>query len=273
MFENFGICDLWAGAKRYRLSLALLLLLCIAAGALYGYTSAQSTPQQSTDQRDTHRAFYTYGVNSTDPDLSSNQAQLFIKVLRTDPAKNFVTERINQKYSPPELQAALPIADLKGQPISSAALMENVLIKELQYTSSFAVVCDSFERQLSLDVCEAYQAYLETKLPVTINEASAVFLDKTVSLIPAGSRPADETALFGTQTYSPSISVNKAAVSAPDNMIKFGAFGLALGLALAFVLLLGKALLRPTLNRKSDFAKYDLPVLSEIGKMGYFRRS
>ena len=272
MFENFGIRDVWSATKRYSFWILLLLILCIGAGSFYGYTNAQSLPDADSTTRDTYRAFYTFGVTSNDPDLSSNQAPLFVKLLRTDPAKNYVTDMINQTYTPEQLQSMLPISNLAEQPITPTSLLEHVQIKELQYTSSFAVLCDSFNQDLSHDVCQAYKNYIEQKLPQTVNDASATFLDQTVSVIPAGSRPADETALFGTETYSPSISVNKPAISTRDNIMKFAAFGLVAGLALAFVLMLAAALIRPTLNRKSDFAQYDVPVIAEIGKMGYYRR-
>lgn len=270
MFENFGFRDVWYVSKRFMLLIVLVLFFSTGLGAVYGYKQGTSVPE-AKPKHDSYQVYMTFEVSVGGERNQSivNIAAPFITLIQTQPAVDNISNNIKSKYTDEELNKILQLnSDHQVQPMD---ILKDVQIKQLLDSPAFAIIISTNDKQLSLDIANAYKSYTADVLPKEINGASVGFVDMTLNTIKAG----EKISSFNKNIYIKEAETTSVAeIKQPGrktiimrNGILFGAFGAA-GV-LVFVIVF--ALFNPTLNRKSDFAKYDVPVISELGKIGYMR--
>lgn len=257
MFEKFGFKDVFYNVWRYKYVFLVteLLVICLTAkncGMLSGETGGQGTKDQfctsasyvlewhSEKQLDTNAKF-------SDGAAIGNKIMLsYVALLKSDLCNDYVSKKLQSNYSEEVLSKSLVeneenLKDLKSDKIYNI-LDKAVRVEQSNGSSVMNISVKSNEKDLGLDVIESYKEFLKEN---SISE-NDIFTLKYIGMSQKSSR--NET----------------KEVKSLKPFIKKAFIYSVLAMTLLAIAVCFKVLFCPTLNRKSDFACYDVLVLTEI---------
>lgn len=274
MFEHFGLRDIFSTIRRY---IKIILIIFVAVTILAVANGAAKISKAEKSNNNLEDSYYfsttsfsvTPNVKATDTNISAYNSypSKFASELNADFSKKYVYDKIMEKYTPEEV--IKNITSLNDLNIDSDNLnmyyMDKIAIAK-QYESSMVVqvYVETKNKDFSKDVVNIYTEYVENNyanksedLKIehidTINNETPISVDVIKSL-----NDGDES-----KTINESLP-GASGVSVKRIILKSVIFPIILVAFLMCIVIFVIALFNPTLNRRSDFFLYDLPVTCEL---------
>lgn len=255
MFEKCGLRDILYRLYRYKWGIFLVTLVFLLGGIglyIFGGQADDGTPVQNNEGTAVWVASASYLVKLDDTHTVGNaaenatqeemyMAQTCLGILTSDYSVKQVYETLLETYTPQELIDGLNL-DVTPQTLSYFSLSAVMKSRVLSATSIVNFYVEIADKDLAQAYLQACRTIFETT-PGIVGNCSVQYIGGVLDQ----KNSASET--------------NKASDTTRIVIIPImGMVGLMLGLLFVLVL----AVFSPTLNRKSDFAMYNLPVLGEV---------
>lgn len=241
MIKKIGIEEILYGVKKY---IALIVALTVVLGAV-GFLTAGEAENVPVDYNLKYSSSKTYVVNAKEgasvnsTDNIPNCAYNIGESLKADFAKQYVFEKLKEKYSAAEIIAYTEAA-LSEEDLNYTVLNEIIVSKVLPSSTVVNFFASTKNLEFSKTITNLLEEYLKTAL---INQIADI--DNCVYL-------------GGTDVTLP----DEQGVSSPTGGRVLNALIFAvIGFVLAMIFVLAKVFLNPLIAAKGDFEKYGVPVI------------
>lgn len=246
MFEHFGLRDVIACALKFKTLFLIVMVLSILFGGYVQYKQTKPSTGDPNDGTYTSTAFFTVDDKNYDTSsglITDNGKETEIKrfastyqaLLKTDLSNQYVYDKVLSDMSKKEFLSKSKI-DATENSFVPTDLGKIVTIKATDNTAEFSVAITTKNKETSEELLKYYSEYLSKTIQPQIK--------------------ADSLTNVGSTTQKAASSSTKS--SKPLILAVGGGFILYLLFIFTWVLFL------PTINRKSDFAEYDVNVIAEL---------
>ncbi len=274
MFEHFGLRDIFSTIRRY---IKIIIIIFVAVTILAVVNGAAKISEAEKSNSNLEDSYYfsttsfsvTPNIKVTDTNISAYNSypSKFASELNADFSKKYVYDRIMERYTPEEvIDNITSLDDLNMNPDNLNMYCMDKIAVAKQYENSMVVqvYVETKDQNFSKDVVNIYNEYVENNytnksedLKIehidTINNETPISVDVIKSL-----NGEDES-----KTINESLS-GASGVSVKKIILKGVIFPIILVAFLLCIVIFVIALFNPTLNRRSDFFLYDLPVTCEL---------
>lgn len=253
MFKHFGYRDVFAGLRRYRLTLLIVAIVSILIGCVIGISKVQS--QEAITQE--HPAQYvntsTFLINPENENPTQKESKNYYAVLRSDYCCSLVFDELVERFGEEELKNRLQ-HDMESNGITKLdpdILLEMAEIEQVTDSYVVTVKATSYDKEVADAIIDGYTNYAN-------NTLTEEFVPGTVTFLGTIHRAIEEEDVDGNG------SLKTLLVSVAKKCILYGGVMFVAGMAICLIVLFILLLVAPTLNRRTDYMKYGLPVLGEL---------
>ena len=266
MLEHFGLKDIWVVVKKNRNLIAVVSASFLILFSFITYGKLKNSNESSEEGEPIYAYSLSYYVqpNILNENLESKDAEFYrglpndyVALLSTDACASYVYENLIKIYSEEYLKKN---SEFKPQNLNSVQVVKDLYkIKRFKNTMIFNVYAVAYNKDLSKSILDILRQYLEDNIGPKVKEADLELSGEAVKVVSSTEEVgADEEEVKSTVS---SFSGKKKVVKTCIKSIVIPMIGI---LVLLLFALTFKAFLNPTMNRKSDFAIYDVPVMGEI---------
>lgn len=269
MLEHFGLKDIWVVVKKNRNLIAVISALFLILFGFLTYSKLKNSNESSEEGEPLYASSLSYYVQtnilgekteSKDDDFYRGLPNDYIALLSTDSCASYVYENLIKIYSEEYLKKN---SDFKPQNLKDLPPVQAVKnlykIQRNKNTMVFNVYALAYNEELSKSILGLLKQYLEDNIDLKVKEANLELSGEAVRVVDsAEDLGADDEE---TKSASTSFSGKKKIIKVCIKNIVIPMIGIMVILVFALAF---KAFLNPTMNRKSDFAVYDVPVIGEI---------
>ena len=268
MLEHFGIKDIWTVIKKNKYVIVLCMVSCLILFGFITYAKLKNLNENHQEGQPLYASSLSYYVKPNILNIESEKVEAeiyrslpsdYVALLNTDSCAFFVYENLIKMYSLEYLKknSELNIEDLKDVPLIQS-VKEIYKVKRYNSTMVFNIYALAYNEELSKSILNLLREYLEKNIESKIKDASLELSGEAVKMVNSSKDLEDDEASSSVISKS---SNAKAIIKA---VIKNIIIPLVFVMMLLLFILVSKAFLNPTLNRKSDFAAYDIPIIGEI---------
>ena len=268
MLEHFGIKDIWVVIKK---NIYLIMIIGAVFTALFSfitYHKIKSLNCSHQEGQPIYASSLSYYVQPNITDMQSEKTEWeyyhslpndYVALLNTDACACYVYEGICKLYSDNYLKknSELDVQNLKNLPFVQS-IKKLYKVKRYNNTMIFNVYALAYNEELSRSILSLLREYLEINVEKRIKESNLELSGEAIKIISSASELDDDDEV---KTVSAKASNTKAVIKLLIKNTFIPLIGVII--VLLFILIL-RAFFNPTLNRKSDFAEYDVPILGEI---------
>lgn len=247
MFEHFGLRDVLSGAVKFKYVFFAVMVVSILGGGMIQYKNARANA--TSDPNDGSWAATAYFsvddnnyVGSPGTDAADGKetevkrfAATYQAIIKSDLSNAYVYDQIVNDMGKKEFLAKAKLG-ISEEDFKSTDLTKLVTSKVLDSTSTVSIVITSGNKTVSSQLLQYYTDYLMNHAQQSIKENTLTELGSTIN-------PVAES---GSKTSRPMI------------------LAIGFGIILYFLFVFTWTLFWPTVNRKSDFEKYDVRVIQEL---------
>lgn len=244
MFENYGIRDVFIGIWKFKWMIAIVLIISVLFGTAYGTRVKEKTFGGENEIWSTSASFF---VTSTEQDTvkdemfdrSGDITNTYVTLLTSDFSKQYVLDNILTKYSKEDI---IKRAHIGGKPedLNMHVLASKFNVSRLPSSTVINMYVEIPDKELSGDILKAYTDCLTKFLREKVNQGRLTYIDGTQQIV-------------GAENGAAMKSVSKY-------VIIFSMAAIVLSLIAVFII----TLVSPTINRKSDFYKYNVKYIGNM---------
>lgn len=254
MFEKFGFKDVCYNIWKYKF-IFIVVELVIVGLILKNYLITPSSEKNLQQQNDQFLTSISYVVENADGtprkyDNTSEANKLivsYVALLKTDLCNDYISKKVLEVYKEKDLNEFLvENSENKEKNKNNKflnSIAKSVKVEQLENSSLINISVESLKKDLGEKIISAYKEFLSENV---INEKTGLNLK-----------------LLGLNQNSTASEKQTVKVSKTFIIKKLFIYSV-LAMTILAVIVCFKVLFYPTLNRKSDFADYNVPVISEI---------
>lgn len=277
MLEHFGLKDILIVCKKYVVLILsfVFLAICIFGTITFKNVQSISLPQKSVGAN-IYTAVASYCIKIDESKLAEiNDFADYLKsltkscvdILNGSVCSEYIYNSLKKKYTTDEIAGLSEFAKSKrkGEKFIPIDAMNKVyLVKDRECSMVFDIYGVGYTKKFAEDVLDACVSFIDCELSDSKFDFKLESFGKTIRTIESFSQintaSEDESSSFVNSATN--VEVSKKSILAV--VVKSGILPvLGLAILLVFVLAL-KDFFDPTLNRKSDFCEYEIPVIGEI---------
>lgn len=277
MFEHFGLKDIFIVCKKYVVLILsfVFLAICVFGTMTFNNVKSISLPKKSVGAN-IYTAVASYHIKIDDAKLAEiNDFSDYLKsltkscvdILNGSVCSEYIYNSLKKKYATDEIAKLSEFAKSKRKDekfIPIDAMNKVYLVKDRECSMIFDIYGVGYTQKFAEDVLNACISFIDNELSNSKFDFKLESFGKTVRTIESFSQinteSEEESSSFANSATN--VEVSKKSILAV--VIKSGILPvLGLVILLVFALAL-KDFFDPTLNRKSDFCEYEIPVIGEI---------
>lgn len=280
MFEKFGIMDVWSVVRKNIVILFLVLLGCIVVfGGINLSRIKDSMKAVYTD--DTINMNVSVASFYVQPIMDENVSEKiesgfykslpddYVAFLNTDYCLEYLYNKILSKYTKEDIIKYTDISrektSIKSQNLNVQNIKDIYQCKRQSNTMIINLASKSYNEELSKDVLEYLREFLIMYVDAKVKNADIEYIGKSDKVVDFSNlSEQDKILLLDSNTQIVSASQRSPLKSTLISIVKCIIIPTILILFILISWLIIYAFLNPTLNRKSDFAPYEIPVIGEI---------
>ena len=284
MFEHFGIMDIWAAFRRY-ITIISVVVLCSALvfgvmGALKvkelfknAYTNNSDNICISTSSYYIEPSISQDMVSRGSLDYYRYMPDDFEALINSDACVEYIYNRIMQSYDKTYIikNSKLGRDEQSTKPNDFNALSIKSLFRAERFESTMLVnvYSYSYDEKLSDDILIACEEYLSQNIIPNLKNIDVKYTGNSKKILsPAQLSSSSLSGISSEMSKSLATTNVNYTKSIIVSLIKNVAIPVFLVCILCLMALFLVALFNPTLNRKSDFSKFGIPVIAEIKNKG-----
>ena len=281
MFEKFGIMDVWSVIKK---NIAIIFLVFLCCTALFGGINLSRIKDSMTVVYTNNNNIMNVSVASfyvqpiVDESLSEKIESGFYKslpddyvaILNTDYCLEYLYNKLLSKYTKEEVIKYTDIGReeiaIKPQNLNAQYVKELYRCKRQSNTMIINLASKSYNEGFSKDILEYLKEFLLISVDSKVKNADIEYVGKSDKILDFSNlSQQDKTLWLDSSSQNTSSSTKSSPLkSTLISIIKCIVIPTILIMFLLISCLTIYAFLNPTLNRKSDFTPYGIPVLGEI---------
>ena len=256
MFEKYGFMDFFSAVWMKKFLIAAVIVAFGVAGLAYNLagtilSSNEKTPESKVSElaivylAPTSTYFTDQDVNGRNSilDFNNTMPSTYISVLGTEPCFAYTYQRLESKFTPEQLTSA-------GVHAEGVNIYELVTFESKSPSPAIKISCTSTiaNQDIAKEIVLSMVEYAKNEIPKKMSYATVSQVDIFEGdLLPDLKKPA------------PVLSKTNIR-SIVQNAVAFSIVGFILSVAYVFMI----SLFKPTINRKSDFYSYNLPIFGEL---------
>lgn len=279
MFEHFGIMDILAAFRRYILIISIVVLGSTLIFGLRGMSKVKEifSNSHTTISNDMCISTSSYYIDPiTNDDTINNESMNYFRAipddfeafLNSDSCLEYIYDRITNIYGKDHIiknsTIGLDEQAIKPDDFNILSIKKLFTAERFENTMVVNISSYSYDEKLSDDILSACEDYINLSVLPNFNKVSIKYTGNSKKTL----SPAQLSEFFKksdnqitNSTTNTNVNHTKAIIVA---LIKNVAVPVFLVFVLCLMVLFIIALFNPTLNRKSDFSEYDIPVIGEI---------
>lgn len=245
MFEHFGLKDLFVGLWKYKLIWIIVGIISLFGISGFYYLEnkeairiQEANPKSELLRYEASRVF----MFSMNGQASDSMAVLYKDITQSTECLNYVFSKLTDEYTLDELKPGLNLEELSDESINGSLLSQYITYNTLGEQHAAELLVLTPDKEISEKMRDAVIEYYQQ----SVSESGIVSL----SFVTDGSTRMIYKEIPETNRYSE----NKT------NVILF----FAVVWFLSFVCIFVYVLFNPTLNRRTDFAIYEVDFLGEF---------
>ena len=193
----------------------------------------------------------------------------YVAVLNTDYCLEYLYNKVLSKYTKEDIIKYTDIGreetPIKSQNLNAQNIKDIYQCKRQSNTMIINLASKSYNEELSKDILEYLKEFLIMYVDAKIKNSDIEYIGKSDKVVDFSNlSEQDKVLLLDSNAQSISPSQRSPLKSALISIVKCIAIPTILILFILISWLIIYAFLNPTLNRKSDFAPYKIPVIGEI---------
>ena len=274
MFEHFGLRDVFSTIKRYIKVIVIILVATTILAGLNGVSKIRKAEKSDSDLADpyyfsTASFSVTPNIKATDTNISAYNSypSKFAAELNADFSRKYVYEKIMDKYTPEEVIKNIPdLSDINMSPekLNMYVLDKIAIAKQYENSMVVQVYVETKDKDFSKYVIDTYEEYIQNNYVGKSENIKVEHIDTinnevpiSVNVIKSLSDKDESKSINDSMPDTSGVSIKKI-------ILKSVIFPIILIGFLMCIVIFVIALFNPTLNRRSDFFLYDLPVTCEL---------
>lgn len=273
MFEHFGLKDIWPTIKKNRFLIVILVSLFTLVFGLMGVKKVKTFLDTTHDENcPLYAASASYYVQpdvnddsiiSIDSDFWKSLPDNYVSLMNTDVCANFIYEKIASSYTTDYLIKNSEFSNQTASANSGVVNIESVKklykVSREKGTMVINVYALAYNEELSKSILKECRNFIEVYADNQIKNSHIEFTGETVKIIKSSSELSKDEDNKTTSTSSESGTKAIILIIVKNSVVPI--VGLS---ALLILIILFISAFSPTLNRKSDFCEYDVPIIGEI---------
>lgn len=277
MFEHFGLKDIFIVCRKYAILILsfVFLSICVFGTITFRNVRSISLPKNSVGAN-IYTAVASYCIKIDDAKLAevndfSNYLKSLTKscvdILNSSVCSEYIYNSLKKKYTADEIAKLSKFTKSKRKDekfISIDAMNKVYFVKDRECSMVFDIYGIGYTKKFAEDVLNACISFIDDELVKSKFDFKLEIFGKTTRTIESFSQINKESE---EENLSFVNSANNAEVSKKSVIALVVKSGILPVLGLAILLIFALALkdfFDPTLNRKSDFCEYEIPVIGEI---------
>lgn len=280
MFEKFGIMDVWSVIRKNIVMLFLVLLGCIVIFGGFNLSRIKDSMKvvytsNTMNMNVSIASFYVQPImdeKSVDKIESGFYKSLpddYVAILNTDYCLEYLYNKILSKYTKEDIIKYTDIGreeiPIKSENLNSQNVKGLYQCKRQSNTMIINLAAKSYNAELSKDILEYLKEFLTIYVDAKVKNADVEYIGKSDKVVDFSNlSQQDKFLLLDANAQSASPSQRSPLKSVLVSIIKCIIIPTILILFILISWLIIYAFLNPTLNRKSDFTPYKIPVIGEI---------
>lgn len=268
MLENFGIKDLFIAIKKN----IKLLLSCAAILSVvfifFTYKYLKNANGVYYEGKSFFVSSFSCYVSPNMKNISNDNADSYyrdlpddyIALMNTDNCAKYIYSNLLLNHNVAYLNTKSGF-DFSGDTFGEGENWAKKLYKVKRDNKSmvFSVYSNTHDKELSKEVLNLCKQYLEQNIEINIKDAELKISDDSFKIVKSLKELDGENEASASDNQNQSKYKNIFKIVIKKAVIPV----IAIMIIIMFILTL-KSFFNPTMNRKTDFAKYDLPILGEI---------
>jgi|GEM_PF-6741449 len=250
MFKNFGYRDAISGIFKYKKILSCVIILSVFVGVMMGMTGLNSPFNgKNPDERYIESSLFYINPNIDTPTMRETRS--FNAAMNSEICRAFVFGQLSLAFQKEELEKRLEneIENYETKILDMNIFGDIVTIEILDDSYIVSISVETGDKEISSLIISGYEKFAVENLTEMIKPAS-------ISIFRGQSRTVEHPLNSDGTPSRRGISYRKIVLYTFASSVSFG----AVYIISCFILLA----LHPTLNRKSDFEQYNIPVIGEL---------
>ncbi len=280
MFEKFGIMDVWSIIRKNIAMIFLVFLCCIVLFGGINLSRIKDSmmvayTNNTIDMNISVASFYVQPImdeSSSDKIESGFYRSLpddYVAILNTDYCLEYLYNKILSKYTREDIIEYTDIGreeiSIKPQDLNFQHVKDLYQCKRQSNTMIINLASKSYNEGLSKDILEYLKEFLLISVDAKVKNADIEYIGKSDKIVDFSNLSQQDKSLWLDSNSQNTLSSQKSPLkSILISIIKCIVIPTILIMFLLISYLIIYAFLNPTLNRKSDFTPYGIPVLGEI---------
>ena len=247
MFEHFGIKDAFVGLWKYRIVWVISGLVSIMLIVVGGMIDRRNEGEKQVEiERITRYTASQVIMFESEHQESADLSVLYKSLIQRDACQEYVSNKIMDDYSVQELSGLIGVGEGDIEAQRGALLAQYVSYETLANQMAVEIKVINPSEALARDILQAYMDYLNDS---TVQSGGDI---EVVSLTPVSIEKLDKSKEIVVEIES----VQKKLIIVAFLLMAFCLCGIFL-----------YTMFSPSINRASDFEKYNISVLGEIRSM------
>lgn len=265
MFEHFGIMDVFSTVKKY-IKVILAVIICFIL--IFSFLAILSIKSTGVKNYNAHGNIYSSSASyyiepNIKPELTDSDIYTldmykglpdqYSGILNNDFCKEYVVKDLLGTYSSKELVEKSSFSlDKSNNEIDISSFKDVVLIEKQKNSPLLIIKAETYDKDLSNNIIYAYKKYLSQELAPKTDWVKITFM--------GGYEEKVNTSTISTTNQT---SFSKIVIKTIIKLVIIPVIAVSV---LILIVVFFVALFNPTINRKSDFYEYEVPVISEMGR-------
>ena len=270
MPEHFGIKDMWVVIKK---NFNLIFISAFLISVIFSFFTYKQLKSMGGVYEEGRRLYVSTVSCYVKPNMQNSKSEVsdskyyrdipddYIAMMGTDACINYVYKGLLNKYSEKYLEENSEYVSCANEEELSAQSVKNLYkIDRNEKTMVFNIYAISYNKDLSKSILDLCIEYLKKGVLSKMIDSELEISDEAFEIIKSKKELEKDPE---NKALNSSSSKFKDILKIVIKRAFIPVFGLMF--ILIFILML-KAFFNPTLNRKSDFSEYEVPILGEIKK-------
>ncbi len=276
MFEHFGLFDIWSTIKRYKKAVCYIMLASILLFGTLGIIKVSSVLKSlesfNQDRCISSTSYYVEPIidekllENTDMSFYKTLPNDYVAILNSDFCRQYIYNEITSKYENDYIVKNSTLGRgtdaIKPDELSIISMKELYTVSQYENTMLLNVICETYDEGLSDTVLKACEDCLANVAQPQIKNSNITNAGNVKQIL-SPSQAAVASKNLKSDKVSSKKQMSKSQMVAAS-ILKVMVLPIFIIFVLCCAVACLIALFNPTLNRKSDFSEYEIPILAEL---------
>lgn len=273
MFEHFGVKDIWPSIKKHGI---LIMIFIFFLTLIFGFISLNKVKSFLNTTHDENCPLYAASasyyvqaelddteIKNSDSDFWKFLPDNYVSLMNTDVCANFIYEKISKVYSSDYLIKNSEVSSFVDRSNSKIIDIESVKklykVSREKNTMVINIYSLAYNEELSKIILKECCNFFEIYSNHQIKNSHANFIGETIKIIKSSSELNNDEDK-STKGESHNSNIKTIILIIVKNFV-VPTIGLT---ACLLLIILFIYMFKPTLNSKSDFCEYNVPIIGEV---------